>query len=117
MHERTDKHKSADPLKHELENATISRPAWALDHHSPRSSDETDSKTIPKSLIDVILEVVAKSIEQVLAEVMVRCVAASVEQKIRPLVEELALLRIAIEHDWDSSNRRRRGTDADEEKE
>ncbi len=108
MPERTDKHKVVDPVKHDLENTSISRPTWALDHHSHSKSDDSGSKPIPKSFIDAILEVIAQSIEKVLAEVMARCVAEGVEQKIRPLAGEIALLRIAIEHDWDGSSRRRR---------
>lgn len=108
MPEPKDEHKVVDPIKHELENTSLSRPEWALDHCSPRKSDNSGSHPIPESLFDAIMEVIAKTIEKVLAEVMARCVAEGVEQKIRPLSQEIALLRIAIEHDWDGSNRRRR---------
>jgi hypothetical protein len=106
MPEPTDKLKVVDPIRHDLENASMSRPAWALDHHSPCRSDDSGSKPIPKSFIDAILEVIAQSIERVLAEVMARCVGEGVERSIRPLTEEVALLRVAIEHDW---TERRRG--------
>jgi hypothetical protein len=115
MPEPTEKHKTVDPIKHELENASMSRPAWALDHHSPSRSDDSGNKPIPKSFLDAILEIVAQSIEKVLAEVMARCVAEGVEQKIRPLSQEIALLRIAIEHDWDGSSRRRRGISSEDD--
>lgn len=114
MPEITDKHKAVDPLEHDLENASMTRPEWALDHHSPSSSDESGSKPIPQSFLDILIEVVAKTIEQVLAEVMARCVAEGVEQKLRPLSQEIALLRIAINHDLDDSGRRR-GHSSDDE--
>ncbi|MGD0519575.1 MAG: hypothetical protein ABSA26_18735 [Thermoguttaceae bacterium] len=79
MPEPTDKHKVVNPIKHDLENASISRPEWALDHHSPSKSDDSGSKPIPKSFIDAILEVIAQTIEKVLAEVMTRNVAKGVE--------------------------------------
>ena len=41
---------------------------------------------------------------------MTRCVGEGVEQKLRPLIEQVALLRTAIEHDWDDSGQRRRRT-------
>jgi hypothetical protein len=113
MPEPTDKLKVVDPIKHDLENASMSRPAWALDHNSPCKSDDSGGKLIPKSFIDAILEVIAKTIEKVLAEVMARCVAQGVEQKLRPLAQEIALLRIAIENDWDRNRRRRMGDDSD----
>jgi hypothetical protein len=108
MHEKTDKHKSHDPVKHDLENTSMSRPDWALDHHSPRTSNETVTRVIPQSFLDAILDVIAQSIEQVLGDVMARCVAEGIEQKIRPLTQEIALLRIAIEHEWECSTRRQR---------
>jgi hypothetical protein len=37
MPEPTEKHKTVDPIKHELENASMSRPAWALHRQSPDS--------------------------------------------------------------------------------
>ena len=115
MPEPTDKHKVVDLIKHDLENTSMSRPEWALDHHSPCKSDDSGSNPIPQSFLDAILEVIAQAIKQALADVMARCVAEGVEQKIRPLSEELALLRIAIEHDWDGANRRRRNSPRNEE--
>jgi hypothetical protein len=115
MPEPTDKLKVVDPIKHDLENASMSRPEWALDHHSPGKSNDSGTKPIPKSFIDAVLEIIAQSIEKVLAEVMARCVAEGVDQKIRPLSQEIALLRIAIEHDWDSSGRRRRGISSEDD--
>jgi hypothetical protein len=108
MPEPTNKPKMVDPAKHDLENTSLSRPEWALDHCSPAKPDYSGNHPIPKSFIDAILEVIAHSIEQALAGVMARCVAENVEQKLRPLSQEIALLRIAIEHDWDDSNQRRR---------
>ena len=115
MPELKDEHKVVDPIKRDLENTSLSRPEWALDHSSPRKLDNSGSHPIPESFFDAIMEVIAKTIEKVLAEVMARCVAEGVEQKIRPLAGEIALLRIAIEHDWDSANRRRRNSPHDEE--
>ena len=113
MHEPIDKHKVADPIRHDLENTSISRPEWALDHDSPCKSDDSGGNPIPKSFIDAILEVIAQSIEKALAEVMARCVAEGVERQLRPLAGEISLLRIAIEHDWDMNRRRRMGDDSD----
>ena len=48
---------------------------------------------------------IAYSIEQILASVLARCVAGAVEQATRPLAEEIALLRIAFENDWNRSHR------------
>jgi hypothetical protein len=115
MPELTDKPKVVDPTKHDLENTNLSRPEWALDHWSPCKSDNSGNHHIPKSFIDAILEVIAHTIKQVLAEVMARCVAENVEEKIRPLSQEIALLRIAIEHDWDNANRRRQNSPRDED--
>jgi hypothetical protein len=114
MPEPTEKHKVVDPIKHDLENTSMSRPEWALDHQSPSRSDDSGNKPIPKSFLDAILEIVAQSIEKVLAEVMARCVAEGVEQKLRPLSHEIALLRIAIDHDLDDSGRRRCHSSDDE---
>lgn len=114
MPEPKDEHKVVDPIKHELENTSLSRPEWALDHCSPRKSDNSGSHPIPESLFDAIMEVIAKTIEKVLAEVMARCVAEGVEQKLRPLSHEIALLRIAIDHDLDDSGRRRCHSSDDE---
>jgi hypothetical protein len=108
----TEKPKPVDPFRHELENATISQPDWALDN-SMRKPDDADGKVIPRFFIDAVLEVIAKTIEKVLAEVMARCVAEGVEKKLRPLTEEIALLRIAVENDWDRNRRRRAGEDVD----
>ena len=107
MPDLNDKHKIANTFKQELDDATISRPDWALDH--PESAPTKPSNpAIPQSFLDAILEIIAKSIEQALAETMARCVGEAVEQKLRPLAEEVALLRIAIEHDWENANRRGR---------
>jgi hypothetical protein len=115
MPEPTEKHKVIDPIKHDLENASMSRPEWALDHHSPSRSEDSGNNPIPKSFIEAVLEIIAQSIEKVLAEVMARCVAEGVERKIRPLSQEIALLRIAIEHGWESSSRRRRGISSEDD--
>jgi hypothetical protein len=115
MPDPTDKTKESDPIKQELENATIAPPAWSVHRQSLSHSDNSGNKPIPKSFIDAILEVIAQSIEKVLAEVMARCVAEGVEQKLRPLSQEIALLRIAIEHDWDGSGRRRGFSSEDDE--
>jgi hypothetical protein len=109
MPDMTDKRKPHHGADRTLEEATISRPNWALDHvHHPKT--ETDTKVIPKDFLDALLEVVAKTIEQTLADIMARCVGEGVERSIRPLAEEVALLRVAIEHDWDNGHRRRRTT-------
>ena len=110
MPDQKDKNKIVDPIKRDLEDASMSRPAWALHRQSQCKSDDAGSIILPKSFIDVILEVIAQSIEKVLAEVMARCVAEGVEKKIRPLVWEIALLRIAFENDWNSANRRSRNS-------
>jgi hypothetical protein len=112
MPEFTERTKPVDPLRHELENATISQPDWALDNPM-RKRDDADDKVIPRFFVDAILEVIAKTIEKALAEVMARCVAEGVEHKIRPLSQEIALLRIAIENDWEKDRRRRSGEDVD----
>ena len=109
MSEPKDKNKLVDPIKRDLENASMSQPAWALHRQSQCKSDDAGSIILPKSFIDAILDVIAQSIKQVLADVMARCVAEGVEQKIRPLSQEIALLRVAIEHDLDNNGRRRRG--------
>jgi hypothetical protein len=116
MPELTEKQKPVDPIEYDLENASMSRPAWALDHNSPCKSDDSGGKLLPKSFIDAILEIIAKTIEKVLAEVMARSVAQGVEQKLRPLAQEIALLRIAIENDWEKDRRRRSGEDVDDDR-
>jgi hypothetical protein len=108
MHDKTDKHHSHDPIKHDLENASIPRPDWKLEQHSPRTSNETITRVIPQSFLDAILEVIAKAIERNLAKVMARSIAEGVEQKILPLKGEISLLRIAIEHEWECNNRQRK---------
>lgn len=108
MHDKTDKHHSHDPIKHDLENTSISRPDWKLEQDSRRTSNETVTRVIPQSFLDAILEVIAKTIESVLADVMARSIAEGVEQKILPLKGEISLLRIAIEHEWECSTRRQR---------
>jgi hypothetical protein len=109
MPEPTDKNKLVDPIKRDLENARMARPAWALHRQSQCKSDDASGTILPKSFIDAVLEVIAQSIEKALAEVMARCVAEGVEQKIRPLAGEIALLRIAFENDWNNENQRQRG--------
>ena len=114
MPEPKDTHQIADAFRRELENATISRPDWELDH-SKRSRTSREFRRSRKPFLDAILEVIAKSIEQALADVMARCVGEGVQRAIRPLAGEIALLRIAIEHDWDSANRRRQSTPHEKE--
>ena len=106
MPEPTNKREIADAVRRELESQTIPRPVLALEQANPNSS-ETDANAIPKEFLDAILEVIAYSIEQILARVLARCVAEAVEQATRPLTEEVALLRIAFENDWNRSNRNR----------
>ena len=72
------------------------------------ASSEAVPNAIPKDLLDAILDVIAYSIQQVLAEVLARCVTGAVERATRPLAEEVALMRIAIENDWRSEVRRER---------
>ncbi|MGA7697991.1 MAG: hypothetical protein WCB27_00155 [Thermoguttaceae bacterium] len=103
MSEPTNKRDIADALRRELESQTIPRPVLALERANPNSS-ETDANAIPKEFLDAILEVIAYSIEQILVSVLARRVAAAVEQATRPLTEEVALLRIAFENDWNRSN-------------
>ena len=100
----TNKQKMED-LMREFDDLAISRPHRGLKAHP--NSGEANTPLIPRSFLDAILEVIAKTIEQVLADIMTRCVAEGVEQKIRPLSQEIALLRIAIENDWDRANRRK----------
>jgi hypothetical protein len=114
MPDPTNKPKAADPIKHELENASMSRPQWARDHRFQHiENDDSDSESFPESFLDAILAVIAQSIERVLAEVMARCVADSIERKIRPLSQEIARLRIAIEDGSDPKRRRGGGRDSD----
>lgn len=110
MPDPTNKSKAADPIKHELENTSMSRPQWARDHRFQNiKNDDSDSETIPESFLDAILVVIARSIERVLAEVMARCVTESIERNIRPLSQVIAQLRIAIEDGSDTKRRRRGG--------
>ncbi|MEN6406430.1 MAG: hypothetical protein ABFC77_08160, partial [Thermoguttaceae bacterium] len=60
MPDLTDKRKPLDTGDNGLEDATISRPAWALDHASP-SANKSDTTGIPRDFLDAILEVIAKS--------------------------------------------------------
>jgi hypothetical protein len=106
---------AVDSIKRELKKSSISRPNWALIHRSLRPANEIASQDIPKSFLDAVLEIIAKTIEKVLAEVLARSVAEGIEKKMHPLRHELALSRIAIEHDWDSSGQRREGKAAGEE--
>jgi hypothetical protein len=99
MSDPNDKRKTLAPFRRELETASISRPQWLLDAANSASS-ETVPKAIPQGLLDAILDVIAYSIQQVLAEVLARCVTTAVDRATRPLAEEVALLRVAIEHDW-----------------
>ena len=112
MSEPTDKQKMED-LMREFDDLAISRPHLGL--KADPNSGEAKTPLIPRSFLDAILEIIAKSIEQTLADVMTRCVGDGVEQKIRPLVEEIALLRIAFEHDWDRANRRAQNSTRDKE--
>lgn len=114
MPEATDKRKIADAFKREFEDASISRPDWGLDH-AGRRSGESGVPIVPQSVLDAILEVIAKSIEQILADVMARCVGEGIEKGMRPFAAEVALLRIAIEHEWDIAKRRRRTSRHDED--
>jgi hypothetical protein len=98
MLESSNKPKTVDQIKHDLENTALSLPEWALDHHSLCNSN--NSGNTPKSIIELILEAIAHSIENVLAEFIARCVAEGVEQKIRPLVDEIAILRSNVEQNW-----------------
>ena len=75
---------------------------------SMQITGNSGDKPIPESFFDAILEVIAQTIEKVLAEIMARCVAEGVEQKLHPLTQEIALLRVAIEHDLDSNGRQRK---------
>jgi hypothetical protein len=108
MSELTDKRKIAVAYERELQDTAISRPEWLPDVADPASS-ETVPNAIPKDLLDAILDVIAYSIQQLLAEVLARCVTEAVERATRPLAEEVALMRIAIENDWRSEVRRERG--------
>ena len=107
MSEMPDKRKIAVAYGRELQDTTISRPEWLPDMAGPASSENVPN-AIPKDLLDAILDVIAYSIQQVLAEVLARCVTGAVERATRPLAEEVALMRIAIENDWRSEVRRER---------
>ncbi len=112
MPEPMDKPKTADPLSQPLEDATISRPTQAFNHpdhmsSNPEEPGQSNSLPLPASFLDTLLEVIAKSIEQTLADLMAHCVSRCVEDRLRPLIEEIALLRTAIEHDWDDRGQRR----------
>jgi hypothetical protein len=110
MPDPTNKNKVFDPIKHELENTSMSRPHWARDHRFEHiSNGDSDSEAISESFLDAILEVIAQSIERVLAEVMTRCVADGIERKIRPLSQEIARMRIALEDGSDTKRRREGG--------
>jgi hypothetical protein len=109
MADTINNHKHRDPIKHELENASFDRTA-APSHPRPlQPINEINPKSIPQFFLDTILEVIAKTIEKVLAEILARSVAEGIEGRLRPLTNEINLLRIAIEHDWDSANRRKQG--------
>lgn len=110
------KQEPADALKHELGSATISLHTRPPDCHT-RNAGHPLARVIPEYLLNAILEVIAKSIEQAMAGVMTNCVREGVETGIRPLIHEIALLRIAIEHDWDNDAQRRRGITLESEKE
>lgn len=99
MSELTDKRKIAVDYRRELQDTAISRPEWLPDVADPASSEGVPN-AIPKDLLDAILNVIAYSIQQVLAEVLARCVTGAVDRATRPLAEEVALIRVAIEHDW-----------------
>ncbi len=106
MADTINQHRHRDPIKHELENASFDRTA-APSHPRPlQPVNEINPKTIPQFFLDTILEVITKTIERVLAETLARSVAAGVEEKTRPLVNEINLLRIAIEGDWSGRKRR-----------
>jgi hypothetical protein len=107
MPEPTDKPKAADELMRELNDRTIPRPRRES-NQTRESPDELGLPPIPKSILDAILDTIAKSIEQALADVITRCVGQGIEQRLRPLAEEIALLRTAIEYDWDDNGQRRR---------
>jgi hypothetical protein len=114
MPDPTNKHKATDPIKHELENTSMSRPHWARDRRFEHIKDDnSDSETIPESFLDAILAVIAQSIERVLAEVMARCVTDSIERNIRPLSQVIAQLRIAIEDGSDAERPRGGGRNSD----
>lgn len=109
MSETTDKRKIADAYKQQLEEASFSSPDCGINRPSYRSGDRA-TLAIPKPFLDAILEVVALSIERALATVMTRCVDEGVERAIRPLAEELALLRVAFDHDWRTADNRRQNS-------
>lgn len=105
MPESTDMDKNNNRTEEGLEDAHISPPKVALDHAHP-SPNEADANAIPQFFIDAILEVIAETIEQALAKALSRYVGESIKRDIHPLIEEIALLRVAIEHDWTERHRR-----------
>jgi hypothetical protein len=102
----TNKCEPADTLGRELESQAIPRPILAPDQANPNSS-EADANAIAKEFLDAILKVIAYSIEQILARMLARRAAEAIEQAMRPMTEEIALLRIAFENHWNRSNRNR----------
>jgi hypothetical protein len=89
-----------DQVKRELENTVFSPPDWAVDRLKHNLA-EAIAKAIPKCFTESLHEVIAKSVEKALADVVSRGVAEGVEKGIRPLVEEIALLRQALETNLD----------------
>ena len=107
-----------DQVKRELENVVFSPPDWVV-NRLRNSLAEAIAKAIPECFAGSIHEVIEKSVEKSLSDVVSRHVGQGVEKAIRPLVEEIALLRIAIEHGQDADDWWRHGQDpeADEDPE
>lgn len=89
-----------DQVKREIEDTVYSPPEWVADRLK-HSLAEAIAKALPKCFGDSIYEVIAKGVEKAMAEVVSRNVAEGVEKGIRPLVEEIALLRQALERNFD----------------
>jgi hypothetical protein len=89
-----------DHMKRELENAIFSPPDWIVDRLR-NSLAEAIAKEIPRRFADSIHEVIEKAVEKSLSDVVLRSVEQGVEKAIQPLVEELALLRHALQKNLD----------------
>jgi len=107
MAEPPDKRKKVDWSKEGLDSQRITPPDWPP-FRSRFGSDDTDTKGIPQSLLDAILEVVAKTIEQAMTDVVIRHVGERIAPAIRPVSLEIALLRITIDNYWRNDAKQRR---------
>ena len=89
-----------DQVKRELENVVFSPPEWIVDRLTHRLAGAI-AKAIPKCFAESIHEVIEKSVEKSLSDVVSRSVTEGVAKAIQPLVAEVALLREALQKNFD----------------